>query len=117
MPIGFIDRLKSNNPQGYGIVAAKEVAGHKTVAEVNDLYTLAAPILSLSGNNTDNDAMGQLWYVISEGKHYKLVDWNSRGSAAGWAEFTTDVDLSDYVLRVNWPARLMLPPYQSCRLG
>ncbi len=99
MPIGFIDRLKSNNPQGYGIVAAKEVAGHKTVAEVEDLYSIADPILSLSGNNTDNDAIGQLWYVISEQKHYKLVDWNSRGSAAGWAEFTTDVDLSDYATK------------------
>ncbi len=84
MPIGFIDRLKSNNPQGYGIVAAKEVAGHKTVAEVEDLYSIADPILSLSGNNTNNDAIGQQWYVSDEGKFYQLIDWDNRHNATGW---------------------------------
>ena len=87
MALKYPDILQSNNPGAYGIVPATEVSGHKQVANFTALYALADPILSLSGNNTDNDAIGQLWYVASEGKHYQLVDWANRKSANGWKVF------------------------------
>lgn len=90
--IGMISRLSSNNPSAFGIVAAKEIAGHKTVKVKTDLYTLSDAILSLSQDNTDDDAIGQIWYVAQGeggGKHYKLINWSLRRQAAGWEEFTT----------------------------
>lgn len=87
MALKYPDILQSNNPAAYGIVPATEVSGHKQVANLTALYALADPILSLSGNNTNNDAIGQLWYVASEGKHYQLVDWANRKNANGWKEF------------------------------
>ena len=84
MALKYPDRLESNNPAAYGIVKATEISGHRTVQSVDDLYTLADAILSDSGNNTNNDAIGQKWYVISETKEYELIDWNNRKSSAGW---------------------------------
>lgn len=87
MALKYPDILQSNNPNAYGIVPATEVSGHKQVANLTALYALADPILSLSGTNTNNDAIGQLWYVASEGKHYQLVDWANRKKANGWKVF------------------------------
>lgn len=87
MALKYPDILQSNNPNAYGIVPATEVSGHKQVANLTALYALADPILSLSGKNTNNDAIGQLWYVASEGKHYQLVDWANRKNANGWKVF------------------------------
>lgn len=87
MALKYPDILQSNNPAAYGIVPATEVSGHKQVANLTALYALADPILSLSGKNTNNDAIGQLWYVASEGKHYQLVDWANRKKASGWKKF------------------------------
>lgn len=87
MALKYPDILRSNNPAAYGIVPANEVSGHKQVASFTELYALADPILSLSKVNTNNDAIGQLWYVASEGKHYQLVDWANRKNANGWKEF------------------------------
>lgn len=103
MPLTYPDILKSNNPESYGIVPAKEVAGHKEVINLKALYALAAPILSetyyttevkdASGNvigieeHDYENAIGQLWYVASEGKHYQLVDWANRKNANGWKVF------------------------------
>ena len=58
--------LRSNNTTstGYGIVYANEISGHRTVADLDALYALFDWQLSASGNNTDNDAIGQLWYVV-----------------------------------------------------
>lgn len=89
MAVKYPDILESNNPQEYGIVPAKQVAGHKTVNTLNDLYSIADAILSLSKINTSNDAIGQLWYVISEGKYYQLIDWNNRKNSSGWEENNT----------------------------
>lgn len=86
MALKYPDRLESNNPAAYGIVKATEISGHRTVQSVDDLYSLADAILSDSGNNTNNDAIGQKWYVISETKEYKLIDWNNRKSSAGWKQ-------------------------------
>lgn len=87
MALKYPDILQSNNPNAYGIVPATEVSGHKQVANLTALYALADPILSLSGTNTNNDAIGQLWYVASEGKHYQLVDWANRKNVNGWKVF------------------------------
>lgn len=103
MALTYPDILKSNNPESYGIVPAKEVAGHKEVTNLKALYALAAPILSetyyttevkdASGNvigieeHDYENAIGQLWYVASEGKHYQLVDWANRKKANGWKVF------------------------------
>lgn len=87
MALKYPDILQSNNPAAYGIVPATEVSGHKQVANLTALYALADPILSLSGKNTNNDAIGQLWYVASEDKHYQLVDWANRKNANGWKKF------------------------------
>ena len=57
-------RTNNNTSTGYGIVYADEVSGHRTVANLTALYALHDWQLSASGNNTDNDAIGQLWYVV-----------------------------------------------------
>lgn len=93
MALKYPDRLESNNPAAYGIVKATEVSGHKTVQTLDQLYTLADAILSDSGDNTDNDAIGQLWYVVSEEKYYQLIDWNNRKSASGWEVQMTNSDI------------------------
>ena len=98
-------RTNNNTSTGYGIVYADEVSGHRTVANLTALYALNDWQLSASGNNTDNDAIGQLWYVVDadgkgNGTLYQLKDWSKRKEAAGWSEFKGsggEVDLSGYV--------------------
>lgn len=93
MALYYPDRLESNNPAAYGIVKALEVAGHKTVATLDELYALADVILSDSGTNENNDAIGQRWYVISEARYYQLTEWNSRTTASGWTEVAESSDI------------------------
>lgn len=95
MALRQADRLESNNPKAYGIVRAIEVSGHKTVSSLENLYTIADCILSDSKKNTNNDALGQCWYVVSEGISYQLVNWEGRSTAMGWKRLETD--LSSYV--------------------
>lgn len=95
MAISNPDTLVSNNPGAYGIVKAIEVAGHKTVENLDALYGLADAILSVSKTNAGNDAIGQRWYVISESSYYVLKDWAQRKSAGGWKLDT--VDMSNYL--------------------
>lgn len=91
MALRYPDRLESNNPAAYGIVKAIEIAGHRTVQTLNDLYTIADAILSDSGNNANNDAIGQSWYVVGENKEYQLIDWNNRKQASGWQATTAQL--------------------------
>ena len=102
--------LRSNNisATGYGIIYADEVSGHRQIETLEDLYALFDWQLSASGNNTNNDALGQLWYVVDadgkgNGDLYQLIDWDNRGSAEGWRVFTagSSVDLSDYQKTVD----------------
>lgn len=95
MALKQADRLESNNPKAYGVVRAIEVSGHKTVSSLENLYTIADCILSDSKKNTNNDALGQSWYVVSEGISYQLINWESRANSAGWKKLETD--LSSYV--------------------
>ena len=85
----YAGRLIASNTSdtGFAIVKATEVGGHRSVNTLSELYALSTPILSISGDNTNNDAIGQLWYVASEGKHYQLVDWANRKNANGWKVF------------------------------
>lgn len=85
-------RTNNNTSTGYGIAYADEVSGHRTVANLTALYALNDWQLSASGDNTDNDAIGQLWYVVNadgknSGAFYQLKDWSKRKEAAGWSEF------------------------------
>jgi hypothetical protein len=87
--------LRSNNTTstGYGVAYADEVSGHRTVATLTDLYGLKDWQLSASGNNTGNDAIGQLWYVVDvdgkgAGDLYQLKDWENRNGSAGWQKFS-----------------------------
>lgn len=97
MALKYPDRLESNNPAAYGIVKAVEVAGHKTVATVADLYTLADPILSDSKSNANNDAIGQEWYVRDQACLYRLINWANRKQASGWQKINTDIELVEKI--------------------
>ena len=76
-------QLQSANLNEFGIVYAEEIQGHKTVATLNALYAITDPILSKSVVNTNNDAIGQEWFVTSEGCYYRLDNWANRHTASG----------------------------------
>lgn len=78
--------LESNNPQAFGIVYADEVSGHKSVEDLNALYTISDAILSKSKTNENDDAIGQDWYVRSKANYYRLIDWSKRKTAEGWKQ-------------------------------
>ncbi len=109
--------LRSNNisSTGYGVVYADEISGHRSVQTLADLYKLYAWQLSASGNNTNNDAIGQLWYVVDadgsgNGDLYQLVDFSKRNEAAGWKKFSASstVDLSNYQTTAQADAKYVL---------
>lgn len=98
-------RTNNNTSTGYGVAYADEVSGHRTVANLTALYALHDWQLSASGDNTNSDAVGQLWYVVDadgngNGALYQLKDWNKRKEAAGWSQFT--IDLSNYVTKTDY---------------
>lgn len=101
MALRQADILISNNPSAYGIVRAVEVAGHRTVSSLDALYAIADCILSDSKNNTDSDAIGQTWYVVSEGCEYKLVNWESRKSVAGWEKVNTSASTEEIAEEID----------------
>lgn len=93
--------LESNNPQAFGIVYADEVSGHKSVEDLNALYTISDAILSKSKTNENDDAIGQDWYVRSKANYYRLIDWSKRKTAEGWKQQLIGSDgnnsLSNYI--------------------
>ena len=95
MALKYPDRLESNNPSSYGIVKSIEVSGHKTVNTKQDLLNLADAILSDSKTNSNNDAIGQQWYVYSENCFYQLINWTNRKSENGWRKVITDISLNN----------------------
>lgn len=63
---------------------AKDISGSKNVELLEDLYSLEASFLSPSGINYNNDAIGQVWYVIEKNADYRLISWANRESNLGW---------------------------------
>lgn len=56
----FAAKLKSENPDAFAIVNSSQTAGHKTAANLTELVAVSDCILSESGTNTNNDAIGQI---------------------------------------------------------
>lgn len=99
-------KVVSANPKSWGIVDANEISGFKRVAKLSDLYSIAECILSSSygdGVTDGADAVGQIWHVSETDSDYKLTNWASRKSAAGWTKlFYGGLDTTVYkVLGTN----------------
>lgn len=82
--ITFPAKLGSNNPKAYGVVNAEQVSGHKQVETLEELFQVSDSILSQSGNNTNDDAIGQEWWVQDKHRSYRLMNWDLRKKASGW---------------------------------
>lgn len=89
--IGVPGTLGSNNPESFPVIFGDEVGGWKSVPTINNLFEIPDVILSKSGNNQANDAIGQEWYISTIRKKYALIDWNNRKSQAGWKEVSDSV--------------------------
>lgn len=90
-------KVVSANPKSWGIVDANEISGFKRVAKLSDLYSIAECILSSSygdGVTDGADAVGQIWHVSETNGDYKLTNWASRKSAAGWTNLSYGGDVS-----------------------
>ncbi len=93
---GFGAKVVSNNfkQNGFGVTDAIMISGHRTVATLDDLYTIPRAILSstysnsateaLKSNVDGADAIGEQWYVQSEKAWYQLKDWSKFNSKDGW---------------------------------
>lgn len=78
---------------GWSIIDARHIGGHRVVDTVDDLYELYDWQLinpsALLNEDTDS-AVGQKWYVKGEGT-YMLKNYNNRHSSSGWIKIE-DVD-------------------------
>lgn len=73
---------------GWSIIDARHIGGHRVVDTVDDLYELYDwQLINPSAllNNDTNSAVGQKWYVKGEGT-YMLKNYNSRHSSSGWVK-------------------------------
>ena len=105
-------KVVSANPASWGIVDANQISGFRTVATQEDLYSIAACILSSSygdGTTTGADAVGQIWHVQEgnggEGKDFRLINWSKRGSAEGWTEEIASAKLSSAIVNATATAK------------
>ena len=85
MALLYPDKLKSSNPNAYGIIDAKEISGHRVVRDAFDLYTLPLSILK-SG---EDSAVGQVW--CAGNCLYVLIDESKHDNAQGWKKIY-DID-------------------------
>lgn len=90
--LGYPAELVTNNPEKYGIIFSDDVSGHRQVKDLTSLYEIPTAILSKSKTTDHSDAVGQKWFVQSEGKHYRLINWDNRAKAAGWVVDTQAID-------------------------
>ena len=116
-------KVVSANPKSWGIVDANEISGFKRVAKLSDLYSIAECILSSSygdGVTDGADAVGQIWHVSETNGDYKLTNWASRKSAAGWTKLSyggdvsvpvKDVQVNNLSVLSNGVAKIDLTPY------
>lgn len=73
---------------GWSIVDARHIGGHRVVDTVDDLYELYDwQLINPSAllNNDTNSAVGQKWYVKGVGT-YMLKNYDNRNSALGWVK-------------------------------
>lgn len=118
-------KVVSANPKSWGIVDANEISGFKRVAKLSDLYSIAECILSSSygdGVTDGADAVGQIWHVSETNGDYKLTNWASRKSAAGWTKLSyggdvsvpvRDVHVNDVSVLSNGVAKINLKDYTT----
>lgn len=118
-------KVVSANPKSWGIVDANEISGFKRVAKLSDLYSIAECILSSSygdGVTDGADAVGQIWHVSETNGDYKLTNWASRKSAAGWTKLSyggdvsvpvKDVQVNDTTVVSNGVAKISLKEYAT----
>lgn len=89
MSLFYSDKIKLTPGKEGGIIDAGDISGHKWVNTVEELLLIPDSILSSSGSNQNNDAIGQLWYVNSMKSMYQLIDWGKRNTSDGWKKFVT----------------------------
>lgn len=73
---------------GWSIVDARHIGGHRVVDTVDDLYELYDwQLINPSAllNNDTNSAVGQKWYVKGVGT-YMLKNYDNRNSKLGWVK-------------------------------
>ena len=73
---------------GWSIVDARHIGGHRVVDTVDDLYELYDwQLINPSAllNNDTNSAVGQKWYVKGVGT-YMLKNYDNRNSELGWVK-------------------------------
>lgn len=73
---------------GWSIIDARHIGGHRVVDTVDDLYELYDwQLINPSAllNNDTNSAVGQKWYVKGIGT-YMLKNYNNRTSSSGWVK-------------------------------
>lgn len=82
--IDYPARVQSGNINATAVAKATELAGFRQVNKLTDLYAISDFVLSDSGDNTNNDALMQQWWVQEQGKFYSLINWDDRKQASGW---------------------------------
>ena len=94
MAIKFIDILEPVNPAASAIAKTTQIAGARSVATRADLDTIIPQVLSASYNpangSHENDAVGQVWYVVDEDKYYKLT------------AFSVNIKTSPFTITRKW---------------
>ena len=73
---------------GWSIIDARHIGGHRVVDTVDDLYELYDwQLINPSAllNNDTNSAVGQKWYVKGVGT-YMLKNYDNRNSELGWVK-------------------------------
>lgn len=78
---------------GWSIIDARHIGGHRVVDTVDDLYELYDwQLINPSAllNEDTNSAVGQKWYVKGEGT-YMLKNYDNRHSSSGWVKIE-DID-------------------------
>lgn len=93
--IDYPARVQSGNINATAVAKATELAGFRQVNKLTDLYTISDFVLSDSGDNTNNDALMQQWWVQEEGKLYQLINWDNRKQASGWRARPDTTDLEN----------------------
>ena len=102
MAVKFGSILEPNNPNTTAIAKTVHLSGARSVPTYEDLNNIIPTVLSPSfdpatGTIDTKDAIGQVWYVASENKYYKLSNIRITGDkppftpVTTWENFATSV--------------------------